>query len=183
LAGGYSYSIDGCQSLAASHSRTSTAAGSSSSFASSQINHTREEEEEEEEEEEFFGDCINYTTTTVNNNNNNNTTSRPALCSRRNLQSRYSSVTERHLRHISGNEVQPNLPLQDMEPESDAGDVNEFLLRIKELGDKRNREDEERVKNIEDEILAGRKARKAKREGMDLPWAETWRHASNISDI
>lgn len=61
-----------------------------------------------------------------------------------------------------------------MEPEleSDAGDVNEFLLRIKELGDKRNREDEERVKNIEDEILAGRKARKAKREGMNSHEAE-----------
>ena len=44
-------------------------------------------------------------------------------------------------------------------------DVNEFLQRIKELGDKRNREDDERARKLEADILAGREARRARRDG------------------
>lgn len=44
-------------------------------------------------------------------------------------------------------------------------DVSEFLLRIKELGDKRVKEDEERTRKLEEEILQGRKERQARRAG------------------
>ncbi|KAI9675669.1 MAG: hypothetical protein M1817_001036 [Caeruleum heppii] len=44
-------------------------------------------------------------------------------------------------------------------------DVNDFLQRIKELGDKRDREDEERTRKLEEEILQGRKERQARRAG------------------
>ncbi|KAJ5578525.1 uncharacterized protein N7459_007489 [Penicillium hispanicum] len=42
-------------------------------------------------------------------------------------------------------------------------DVNDFLLRIRELGERRDKEDEERTKKLEDEILQGRKERQARR--------------------
>lgn len=54
-----------------------------------------------------------------------------------------------------------------MEISQDEG-VNDFLQRIKELGDKRNREDNERNRKLEEEILAGRQARQARRAGMLL---------------
>lgn len=44
-------------------------------------------------------------------------------------------------------------------------DVNDFLLRIRELGDKRDKEDEERTRKLEEEILQGRKERQARRAG------------------
>ena len=44
-------------------------------------------------------------------------------------------------------------------------DVNDFLQRIRELGDKRDKEDEERTKKLEEEILQGRKERQARRAG------------------
>lgn len=44
-------------------------------------------------------------------------------------------------------------------------DVNDFLLRIRELGVKRDKEDEERTKKLEEEILQGRKERQARRAG------------------
>lgn len=44
-------------------------------------------------------------------------------------------------------------------------DVNEFLQRIKELGEKRDQEDAERARKLEEEIIAGREARRARREG------------------
>jgi hypothetical protein len=44
-------------------------------------------------------------------------------------------------------------------------DVNDFLQRIKELGDKRDQEDEERNRKLEEEILQGRKERQARRAG------------------
>lgn len=44
-------------------------------------------------------------------------------------------------------------------------DVNDFLLRIRELGDQRDREDEERTRKLEEEILQGRKERQARRAG------------------
>ena len=48
-------------------------------------------------------------------------------------------------------------------PESE--DVNDFLQRIRELGDKRDKEDEERTKKLEEEILQGRAERQARRAG------------------
>ena len=50
--------------------------------------------------------------------------------------------------------------------ESDGSeDVNDFLRRIRELGDKRDKEDEERTRKLEEEILQGRKERQARRAG------------------
>ncbi|CAZ82405.1 unnamed protein product [Tuber melanosporum] len=48
--------------------------------------------------------------------------------------------------------------------DSDADGVNDFLQRIRELGDKRDREDEERSRRLEQEIIAGREARRARRD-------------------
>ncbi|KAI9850823.1 MAG: hypothetical protein M1838_004976 [Thelocarpon superellum] len=49
-------------------------------------------------------------------------------------------------------------------PDDDGSeDVQDFLQRIRELGDKRDREDEERTKKLEEEILQGRKERQARR--------------------
>jgi len=48
-------------------------------------------------------------------------------------------------------------------------DVNDFLQRIKELGDRRDQEDEERNKKLEEEILQGRKERQARRAGRSIP--------------
>ncbi|TVY80794.1 hypothetical protein LSUE1_G004150 [Lachnellula suecica] len=42
-------------------------------------------------------------------------------------------------------------------------DVNDFLQRIKELGDRRDQEDEERNRKLEEDILQGRKERQARR--------------------
>ncbi|CAL3965108.1 unnamed protein product [Diplocarpon coronariae] len=42
-------------------------------------------------------------------------------------------------------------------------DVNDFLQRIKELGDRRDQEDEERNRKLEEEILQGRAERQARR--------------------
>lgn len=50
-------------------------------------------------------------------------------------------------------------------------DVNDFLLRIRELGEKRDKEDEERTKKLEQEILQGRKEREARRAGTVFPVA------------
>lgn len=49
--------------------------------------------------------------------------------------------------------------------ENDAEDVNDFLKRIQELGNKRDQEDEERNRKLEEEILQGRKERQARRAG------------------
>ncbi len=50
--------------------------------------------------------------------------------------------------------------------ENDAEDVNDFLKRIQELGTKRDQEDEERNRKLEQEIMQGRKERQARRAGM-----------------
>ncbi|EEH50750.1 uncharacterized protein PADG_06829 [Paracoccidioides brasiliensis Pb18] len=42
-------------------------------------------------------------------------------------------------------------------------DVNDFLVRIRELGNKRDKEDEERARKLEEEILQGRRERLARR--------------------
>ncbi|KAI9892447.1 MAG: hypothetical protein M1814_001404 [Vezdaea aestivalis] len=46
---------------------------------------------------------------------------------------------------------------------SGSEDVSDFLLRIRELGDKRDREDEERNRRLEQEIIQGRIERQARR--------------------
>lgn len=48
-------------------------------------------------------------------------------------------------------------------PADGSEDVNDFLQRIKELGDRRDQEDEERNRKLEEEILQGRKERQARR--------------------
>ena len=50
-------------------------------------------------------------------------------------------------------------------PADGSEDVNDFLLRIRELGDRRDQEDEERNRKLEEEILQGRKERQARRAG------------------
>ena len=52
-------------------------------------------------------------------------------------------------------------------PDTDGSeDVNDFLLRIRDLSRKRDREDEERTKKLEEEIIQGRKERQARRAGL-----------------
>jgi hypothetical protein len=53
-------------------------------------------------------------------------------------------------------------------------DVNDFLLRIRELGEKRDKEDEERTKRLEEEILQGRRERQARRLGICPPTAPSY---------
>lgn len=50
---------------------------------------------------------------------------------------------------------------------TDGEDVNDFLLRIRELGEKRDKEDEERTKKLEEDILQSRKERQARRAGKE----------------
>ena len=45
-------------------------------------------------------------------------------------------------------------------------DVADFLRRMRELGEQRDREDEERTRKLEQEIIQGRKEREARRAGM-----------------
>lgn len=54
-------------------------------------------------------------------------------------------------------------------------DVNDFLQRIRELGERRDKEDEERTKKLEDEILQGRKERQARRAGTSFARPCAWR--------
>ncbi|KAL9586569.1 MAG: hypothetical protein Q9212_000821 [Teloschistes hypoglaucus] len=63
-----------------------------------------------------------------------------------------------------------------MSTDDGSEDVNEFLLRIRELGDQRDREDEERTRKLEEEILQGRRERQARR-------AERARSISPTKDI
>lgn len=44
-------------------------------------------------------------------------------------------------------------------------DVQDFLMRIRELGDRRDQEDEERTRKLEEEVLQGRMKREARRVG------------------
>lgn len=52
-----------------------------------------------------------------------------------------------------------------MDTSDGSEDVNDFLQRIRELGDRRDKEDEERTRKLEEEILKGRKERQARRAG------------------
>lgn len=45
-------------------------------------------------------------------------------------------------------------------------DVNDFLIRIRDLSRKRDTEDEERTKKLEEDIIQGRKERQARRAGL-----------------
>lgn len=45
-------------------------------------------------------------------------------------------------------------------------DVNDFLSRIRDLSRKRDMEDEERTRKLEEEIMQGRKERQARRAGL-----------------
>ncbi|KAA6412312.1 MAG: hypothetical protein FRX48_04464 [Lasallia pustulata] len=60
-------------------------------------------------------------------------------------------------------------------------DVNDFLQRIRELGDKRDKEDEERTKKLEEEILQGRKERQARRAERARSLSPTKEPPSNTS--
>lgn len=46
---------------------------------------------------------------------------------------------------------------------ADGEEVSDFLRRIKELGDKRDQEDMERTRKLEEEIKEGRRQREARR--------------------
>lgn len=50
----------------------------------------------------------------------------------------------------------------------DAESVDQFLARIASLKDRRDREDEERIRKVEEEILQGRKERQARRAGKSV---------------
>jgi hypothetical protein len=59
-------------------------------------------------------------------------------------------------------------------------DVNDFLQRIRELGDKRDKEDEERTRKLEEEILQGRKERQARRAGKNYTSSELFLLRKNV---
>lgn len=61
-------------------------------------------------------------------------------------------------------------------PTDGSEDVNDFLLRIRELGERRDKEDDDRTKKLEDEILQGRKERQARRAGTFSPFCSRARH-------
>jgi hypothetical protein len=57
----------------------------------------------------------------------------------------------------------------------DAESVDAFLERIASLKDKRDREDEERTRKLEEEILQGRRERQARRAGECFRSVFSWR--------
>ena len=59
----------------------------------------------------------------------------------------------------------PSIMMSSAPTESDAEDVNDFLRRIQELSQKRDQEDEERNRKLEEEIMQGRRERQARRAG------------------
>lgn len=54
-------------------------------------------------------------------------------------------------------------------------DVADFLRRIKELNVKRDEEDAERTRKLEEEIMQGRKQREARRLGKHATVVKTYR--------
>jgi len=64
-----------------------------------------------------------------------------------------------------GTVLEPSYIMPTKAEEDGSEDVNDFLLRIRELGDQRDKEDEERTRKLEEEILQGRKERQARRAG------------------
>ena len=62
-------------------------------------------------------------------------------------------------------------------------DVNDFLIRIRDLSRKRDTEDEERTKKLEEDIIQGRKERQARRAGLQ-PWRVALScHQNNGEDV
>ena len=62
-------------------------------------------------------------------------------------------------------------------------DVNDFLLRIRDLSRKRDIEDEERTRKLEEEIIKGRQERQARRAGLQ-PWRGALScHLSVVKDV
>lgn len=59
-----------------------------------------------------------------------------------------------------------NSKMSSTAADNDAEDVNDFLKRIQELGVRRDQEDEERNRKLEEEIMQGRKERQARRAGL-----------------
>ena len=49
---------------------------------------------------------------------------------------------------------------------SDDMDPSEFVQRIRQLGEQRDQQDAERVRKLEEELMAGRSERLARRAGM-----------------
>lgn len=63
--------------------------------------------------------------------------------------------------------------------EGNGEEVNDFLMRIRELGNRRDKEDDEIARKLEADILAGREARRARRDGT---WGfDLWR-AGGLAD-
>jgi hypothetical protein len=52
--------------------------------------------------------------------------------------------------------------------DSEESEVNNFLQNIKELSNRRDSEDQERAKRLEEEILQGRRERQARRAGRHI---------------
>ena len=57
-------------------------------------------------------------------------------------------------------------------------DVNDFLSRIRDLSRKRDIEDEERTRKLEEDIIQGRKERQARRAGLQPQRGALSRHCS-----
>ena len=57
-------------------------------------------------------------------------------------------------------------------------DVNDFLSRIRDLSRKRDIEDEERTRKLEEDIIQGRKERQARRAGLQPQRGALSRHRS-----
>jgi len=59
--------------------------------------------------------------------------------------------------------------MSTLDPSEGSEDVQEFLKRIRELSDKRDKEDAERTRKLEEDILEGRRQREARRLGEAWP--------------
>jgi len=64
--------------------------------------------------------------------------------------------------------------MSTLDPSEGSEDVQEFLKRIRELSDKRDKEDAERTRKLEEDILEGRRQREARRLGEAWP-NKVWR--------
>ena len=62
-------------------------------------------------------------------------------------------------------------------------DVNDFLSRIRDLSRKRDMEDEERTRKLEEDIIQGRKERQARRAGVQPQKGTLSRHGSVVEDV
>ena len=62
-------------------------------------------------------------------------------------------------------------------------DVNDFLSRIRDLSRKRDMEDEERTRKLEEDIIQGRKERQARRAGVQPQNGTLSHHGSVVEDV